>query len=193
MNAASPPLNPTQPRAAPARYGRPQPNALRSPPRKPNPNNALAQVALPMPRNVVMIAMMEAAQSQTVIEDRATADQSTADQEIEVVVESDEEEGEDLEISNTIEGIEALSGTSGTYAVKEPEGLAVLPFDPRKKNGDAILSINAQEPYNIEQGQTLQVVEVGEGVYKLARGNGYIVASDSQLVKGKLSCVYPRC
>eukprot|EP00545_Synedropsis_sp_CCMP1620_P002640 CAMPEP_0119018046 /NCGR_PEP_ID=MMETSP1176-20130426/18412_1 /TAXON_ID=265551 /ORGANISM="Synedropsis recta cf, Strain CCMP1620" /LENGTH=512 /DNA_ID=CAMNT_0006971947 /DNA_START=51 /DNA_END=1586 /DNA_ORIENTATION=+ len=181
----SPPFAHTQQsRAAPARYGRPQPNSSysssvpRSPPRKPQTNGrAPAQTTqLPMPRNVVMIAMMEAAQRSKI---------SSEDREGEAeCVELGEGEGEEgIEVSAMMDGLEALSGASGTYAVKETGGLAVLPLDPRKRHTDATLSINAQDPFNIQKGQTVQVVEVGEGVYKLARESGYIVASDSQLVK----------
>lgn len=185
--AVSPPLISSQFRGAPARYGRPQTNVNtnvssnlsgpRSPPRKPTRITAPAQTQFPMPRNVVMIAMMEAAQSQMSVEDR----QEEAER-----GENEEEEG--IEISSIMEaqeGIEALSGVSGTYAVTDSEGLAVLPSDPRKRNDAGSSTANVQDPFNIHKGQTVQVVQVGDGVYKLARGRGYIVASDSQLVKGE--------
>lgn len=98
-------------------------------------------------------------------------------------------------------GMSALVGNCGTYAVREPLGLAVLPFDPNKRhhqNDEAHLSSDEddhedeekktdvfREPFTIEEGQKVQVVGVDEGVYQLARGAGYIVASVNQLVKGK--------
>ncbi|VEU41194.1 unnamed protein product [Pseudo-nitzschia multistriata] len=138
-------------------------------------------------------------------------------------------------------GYAALSGTCGTYAVREPEGLVVLPYDPTRpkhhittstqqqrerqepmsdekkedefedisrkfsslftdnaKSSDAAIALNdnkggscagsrTREPFTIEQGQKVQVVGVLEsndqGVYQLARGRGYVVATTKQLVK----------
>jgi len=43
-----------------------------------------------------------------------------------------------------------------------------------------------REPFTLEEGQKVQVVGVDEqGVYQLARGTGFIVATVNQLVKGK--------
>jgi hypothetical protein len=42
----------------------------------------------------------------------------------------------------------------------------------------------SKEPFKIEEGQRVQVVSVDDGVFQLARGVGYIVASANQLVKG---------
>ena len=140
-------------------------------------------------------------------------------------------------------GYAALSGTCGTYAVREPEGLVVLPHDPtrpkyqnsttqqqeqlqqqqqerlsdEKKDPETFQDITRQfsslfvnkeidtsiddevgdgstpsrwskEPFSIEEGQKVQVVGVLEsneqGVYQLARGVGYVVATTKQLVKG---------
>ena len=47
---------------------------------------------------------------------------------------------------------------------------------------------NNREPFSLQEGQKIQVVGVTEeGVYQLARGAGYIVATVNQLVKG--TCV----
>ena len=96
-------------------------------------------------------------------------------------------------------GMSALVGNCGTYAVREPLGLAVLPFDPNKGHNhdheeeehehvevtdEEKKAEEIREPFTIEVGQTVQVVGVDEGVYQLARGAGYIVASVNQLVKG---------
>jgi len=133
-------------------------------------------------------------------------------------------------------GYAALSGTCGTYAVREPEGLVVLPHDPTRpkyqnsatqqqeqlqqllsdekkdpetfqdisrqfsslfvnkeidttidEGGDGTPSRWSKEPFSIEEGQKVQVVGVLEsneqGVYQLARGVGYVVATTKQLVK----------
>mmetsp|Transcript_20004 Transcript_20004/g.46765 ORF Transcript_20004/g.46765 Transcript_20004/m.46765 type:complete len:797 (-) Transcript_20004:3014-5404(-) len=141
-----------------------------------------------------------------------------------------------------ISGYAALSGTCGTYAVREPEGLVVLPHDPtrpkyqqeklqklqhpqhlgdEKKEEDEYDDIHrrfstlfvrkddeeeeeeesggddnrnrpgwtrtSREPFTIDEGQKVQVVGVLEsneqGVYQLARGAGYVVATNKQLVK----------
>ena len=124
-------------------------------------------------------------------------------------------------------GYAALSGSCGTYAVREPEGLVVLPLDPNrnrpkyngtKDHGDEkktgsqhssttfssifnkIYKDNAdgsanrfKEPFTISEGQKVQVVGVmksnDQGVYQLARGGGFVVASANQLVKGMLCYV----
>ncbi len=122
-----------------------------------------------------------------------------------------------------VNGYAALSGACGTYAVREPEGLVVLPLDPNrpkynvtknygdeKKDGSEPSSTHfssifnksgenneigsipssrsAREPFSISEGQKLQVVGVMEsndhGVYQLARGVGFVVATSKQLVKG---------
>jgi hypothetical protein len=47
-----------------------------------------------------------------------------------------------------------------------------------------ITTLPHREPFSIQEGQKVQVVGVEEGVYQLARGEGYIVATVNQLVKG---------
>jgi hypothetical protein len=150
-------------------------------------------------------------------------------------------------------GYAALSGTCGTYAVTESEGLVVLPQDPNRPkyhqqntqqqhgdeknegsqhstshfssifnnnnadddqdntNGNDVVdssdgsstntttntttttttirsSQSRKEPFSIAEGQKIQVVGVLEsndhGVYQLARGAGFVVATEKQLVKG---------
>jgi hypothetical protein len=92
-------------------------------------------------------------------------------------------------IEPTLAGMTALAGACGTYAVREPMGLAVLPFDPNLQNlrkelpGEEKKTEEAKEPFTIMDRQTVQVVAEEDGVYKLARGVGYIVSSTNQLVK----------
>lgn len=77
--------------------------------------------------------------------------------------------------------------------MREVEDLAVLPMDPLKRNQhksnqhlDATIQANTIfEPFTIEFGQTVQVVNYQDGVDRLARDSGYIVASEKQLVKSK--------
>ena len=170
-----------QTRALPGRYNRPvhaSPPTLRSPPRKPLLN--AEPTPLPVPRNLVMIAMMEAARSRMVSDiDNQEANDNDEN-------ENEGEEEIEAQARRMLSGMEALSGPCGTYAVKEDDGLAVLPFDPRKRNTPSDASLkNAKDPFNLVKRQNIQVVEVGDGVYKLARDGGYVVASDSQLVKGE--------
>ena len=81
--------------------------------------------------------------------------------------------------------MESLTGPCGTYAVRDEEGLAVLSQNPRRRNHEQVrYPAEYREPFTIEKGQTVQVVDIDNGVVKLARGMGYIVAGESQLVKG---------
>jgi hypothetical protein len=80
--------------------------------------------------------------------------------------------------------MESLTGPCGTYAVRDEEGLAVLSQNPRRQNHEQVrYPTEYREPFTIEKGQTVQVVDIDNGVVKLARGMGYIVAGESQLVK----------
>lgn len=104
------------------------------------------------------------------------------------------EEDDEKLIEPTLAGMTALAGACGTYAVREPLGLAVLPFDPNLQHdkrkaanaGEEKKVEESREPFTIEDGQTVQVVAADDGVYKLAREVGYIMASVNQLVKGRL-------
>ncbi|KAG7362236.1 zinc finger C3HC4 type domain containing protein [Nitzschia inconspicua] len=191
----------------------------------------------------------------------------------------DDEEEEDWLLDPTLSGMAAFSGSCGTYVVREPLGLVVLPLDPNRRHqqpaeasdvyektlshhpeqqqqqqhsymkapqplpttpdqdekkeaafgeeghpstgrgyrhpqptfhkqshyddennnnseddndnsdnddDDAVVPRRPQhpkEPFSLEEGQKVQVVGVEEGVYQLARGAGYIVATGNQLVK----------
>jgi Zinc finger, C3HC4 type (RING finger) len=133
-------------------------------------------IPLPLPRNLVLLAIMEAAQRAKMLQGE--------------INEGDQEDGE---LSRIMLSLEKMNGTCGTYAVKDMEGLAVLPLDPRKRHPrrpnsylDTTMNnsnSNSNEPYTIQWGQTLQIVDVQDGVYRLARECGYVVASATQLVK----------
>ncbi|CAJ1940336.1 unnamed protein product [Cylindrotheca closterium] len=141
------------------------------------------EVPLPLPRNIVLLEMIEAAEMQArmIEKERLKRAHSTRDG----------EDDDDKLIEPTLAGMTALAGACGTYAVREPLGLAVLPFDPNLQH-DKRKAVNAgeekkveesREPFTIEDGQTVQVVAAEDGVYKLAREVGYIMASVNQLVK----------
>lgn len=130
-----------------------------------------------MPKNVVLLAMMEAAERQKGYILSSMSEDSDGSREGE-----DAENGERKRI---LKGLQTLSGSCGTYALVE--NLAVLPFDPRrdrnKHTGETVANDETVEPFEVEKGQTVQVVEVSDGVVRLARGKGFIVASNTQLVK----------
>lgn len=156
------------------------------------------QIPLPLPKNTVLMGMIEAAARQAKLLQAARQRQGHA---------KDDDNETDASTSpkslSTLDpilaGLTALVGNCGTYAVREPLGLAVLPFDPNKRHhhetshegldetDEEKKTDEIREPFTIEEGQKVQVVGVDEGVYQLARGAGYIVASVNQLVKGEIT------
>lgn len=156
------------------RYSSPQHAAPSSPVKAPVP------VALPVPKNVVLLAMMEAAERQAMM---TASVMDISQEDIEEDAANGQGDEDDAEVKRIIAGMESLTGPCGTYAVKDDVGLAVLPQDPRRKSHEQVRD-PARDPYVIEKGQTIQVVDIDNGVVKLARGMGYIVAGESQLVKG---------
>jgi hypothetical protein len=136
--------------------------------------------------------MMEAAQRQSQI---CESEWNREESESGHTVDDDDDE-EAFDLNRIISGMATLSGPCGTYAVREREGVAVVSSDPRKKNHveEATAEDRAppsparreREPFLLEYGQTVQIVDFEDGVAKLARSNGYIVATSSQLVKGTL-------
>jgi hypothetical protein len=159
------------------RYQTPAPT---SPVKPPEP------IPLPIPKNVVLLAMMEAGERQAMMAGGSVLDVSAEDYDDEVAHDGDE----DTELQRIIAGMESFSGPCGTYAVRDEKGLAVLPQDPRRRSHEQVRdpeeTQDEREPFTIDQGQTVQIVDVKDGVFKLARGMGFIVASESQLVKGTL-------
>lgn len=140
-------------------------------------------IPLPIPKNVVLISLMEAAERYEV-----------EDTQVEIgVAEPDEDEEEDFNLDRIIRGMVTLSGPCGTYKVADDHDLAVLPNDPRKVAGEEKKMADdyefgkevIQEPLPLVRGQSVQVVDFDDGVAKLARGVGYIVATSRQLVKGE--------
>ena len=125
--------------------------------------------------------MLEAAERQAMMAAGSVLDVSQDDGEDEICVAQDD----DGELLRIVSGIESFSGPCGTYAVRDAEGLVVLPHDPKRRSHEQVRDPDeTREPFMTEKGQTMQVVDINEGVFKLARGMGYVVASESQLVKG---------
>lgn len=143
-------------------------------------------IPLPMPKNVVLLAMMEAAERQAMMAGGSVLDVSAEDYDDEIGQDNDD----DTEQQRVIAGMQSFSGPCGTYAVREEKGLAVLPQDPRRRSHEQVRdpaeTQDEREPFTIEKGQTVQIVNMEAGVFKLARGMGFVVASESQLVKGTL-------
>ena len=168
------------------------------------------QIPLALPKNVVLICMMEAAERQmresnnlnteTVLEliDDTNGSMNASD------------EDEEYDLNRIISGMATFSGPCGTYAVKERNGLSILNQYPSNndddvkddnedddsRNDDATRtalhvtasydSIEVSNPCTLKHGQTVQVVRFENGIATLARESGYIKATSSQLVKGKI-------
>jgi len=200
---------------ATGRYGVPRgryASGPQTPPGLTTPPVKEESVPLPLPKNTVLMGMIEAADRQARLLEEARSreerersraigvdDQMDDDTETDVGINQDSRMGRSLD--PIMAGMSALVGDCGTYAVREPLGLAVLPFDPNKRhhqnvalassdheeNDEEKKTEETRDPFTIEEGQKVQVVGVDEGVYQLARGAGFIVASVNQLVKGKCS------
>jgi type IV secretory pathway VirB10-like protein len=157
-------------------------------------------VPLPLPKNLVLVGMIEAAERQArLLEENQTEDDDSLDMSDAVNDDDDDDDEERTRLDPTLAGMSAFVGPCGTYAVREALGLAVLPSNPNKqhqshkdeKRSDLLNSSSEEEkkveeprePFTIEEGQRVQVIGVDEGVYVLARGAGYIVATVNQLVK----------
>jgi hypothetical protein len=146
-------------------------------------------LALPIPKNVVLLSMMEAAGRQKKIDGQQKKEAEDTDS-VESGVDSHEEEAEQFDLGAIISSMATMSGPCGTYAVRERFGLAVLPGDPRRnrsfsgeREADVPEPAREREPFSLTFGQKLQIVDFRDGVAKLARGEGYVVATSSQLVK----------
>lgn len=104
----------------------------------------------------------------------------------------DDDDDEAYDLNNIISGMATLAGPCGTYAVRESGTLVVVPTHPNKRTEqtDSVVrhdeneTLQQVEPFPLMKGQTLQVVDFEDGVAKLARRSGYVVASSNQLVKG---------
>jgi hypothetical protein len=192
-----PSLNMNTRSPAPLRYGA-RGRYSPGPQTPPHPSMMVKEepVPLPLPKNTVLMGMIESAERQTRLLKEAKQKEVEQEQcKCKQVNETGQEEEDESRLDPILAGMSAFVGPCGTYAVKESLGLAVLPFDPNKqhhsqeeKKEQAEEEKKAEEPprepFTIEEGQKVQVVGADEGVYQLARGAGYIVASVNQLVKG---------
>lgn len=143
------------------------------------PPPATIQIPIPIPKNVVLISMMEASE-------RHAQDVESSSSRSDGSMDNDDEE---YDLNQIISGMATFAGSCGTYAVRD--SLAIIPNHPNKKiqldesdklpDNREIASV--REPIPLEKGQTIQVVEFEDGVAKLARDSGFIVANSSQLVK----------
>jgi hypothetical protein len=186
------PIIPNSRSPAPHRYGAPLPNRGRYSPAPHTPPPPVVKeepLPLPLPKNLVLIEMIESAERQARFLREAMGNLDEDGEPLE----DEEEEDEESKLEKNLAGLSALTGTCGTYAVRESEGLAVLPFDPNKQH-KKVLALGGEEekkteeprePFTIDVGHTVQVVSVDEGIYKLARDAGYVVATANQLVKRK--------
>jgi hypothetical protein len=104
-------------------------------------------IPLPIPKNLVLLSMMEAAERQSRTHSSTVLSPSPPplqleEQDGDVVADAaaaDDEQDDDGEadFDKIITGMAALSGPCGTYAVREPNGLWVVPHDPRlQKNNN---------------------------------------------------------
>ena len=237
-------------------------------PSMPNAGEKKEEHPLPLPKNVVLMEMIEAKERQQRLLQEARRQEQEAMlrkqelqlQQLQDQLESgddgdvaatnnmnlmddeadDDEEEDEFLLDPALSGMAAFTGACGTYVVREPLGLVVLPQDPNRKHQQPAQSPGAspaashvgavvsgtfsyeqelerkpapqpptiplddhdekkepeddlrpsgsrREPFSLEEGQKVQVVGVEEGVYQLARGAGYIVATVNQLVKGEAS------
>jgi hypothetical protein len=96
------------------------------------------------------------------------------------------ESGDDDEL--VLQGLQVMGSSSGTYVVKEKDGLVVHPLRKGKKEFLETTKANSDpgQGYHLKYGQTVQIFLFENGIATVARGAGFIFAdSRSQLVKGK--------
>jgi len=101
-------------------------------------------IALPLPKNIVLISMMEAAGCQASVQKEPEHDTSKRcshkyDQENDAGKETKETEGEEddddedeFDVNRIIMGMMTIAGSCGSYVVRDPQGLIVLPNHPKE-------------------------------------------------------------
>lgn len=124
-------------------------------------------VPLPIPKNHVLISLMEAAEQRKM----ALVDECS---------DSDIDEYDDAD--QVLNAIDVLSSDCGTYVVRHNEGLAIFENNPYDLTLKKVPSYLKPLPM-LRYGQKVQVVSIDNGVYKLARNKGYLIADSAQLVK----------
>ena len=143
--------------------------------------NKVEPIPLPCPKNLVLMSIMEATQRRHLI----TSSSSCED-------DQDAYKENEFEILDNdhhiLDGIEEIaSNSSGTYVIRERNGLELHPKYPLSENkfsqdGNSFMD---HKVHKLQYGQKVQISEERDGVYVLARRQGYIVASNSQIVRGK--------
>lgn len=227
-----------------------------------------ARVPLPIPKNLVLLALMEAAERTFRPPTSRKEDPPAAEADHPDDLKDDDDEYR-LDPDRVLDSMSLWAGPSGTYVVRDIGGLVVLPHDPRRSKSHDIdnsttassandvklwstydlqdqadqeqirvegspgsqhrsavelenystslavfnteasdssittlrgeevsshhsrqasvnsgISVTGREPFLVEYGQKLQVVAFDDGVYTLARNEGFILAtSNTQLLK----------
>ena len=132
------------------------------------------KVPIPIAKNHVLMCLMEAAMHEG---KAGTVDDGGYDS----------GSGDDDEI--VVRGIRVLSGSSGTYKVREKNGLTVYSIPPKGNNMKA-QSIGDYLRV-LKYGQTVQISCFEDNFAVVAQGVGYILADmSSQLIKGMSADLY---
>ena len=85
-----------------------------------------------------------------------------------------------------LNAIDVLSSTCGTYIVRERYGLPIYGSTTIDSQDGIEIGMGSRPVMVLVHGQRIQVVDVNEGVYRLARNEGVVFANSMQLVKGEL-------
>jgi hypothetical protein len=136
---------------------------------------------LPLPRNLVLISLLETASKRhaTLLGGKINLMDTYSDTDNSITNEEDA----------VLDSIDALSSPCGTYIVKERYGLPVYTgnsTNPETMDDTNQAKTKATKPTKIlSYGQKIQVVDIQDGMYQLARDEGLVFANSTQLVKGK--------
>lgn len=154
-----------------ARYGTSPPTPQQKP--------IIEKIPLPLPRNLVLISLLETASKRhaRLLGGSANLMDTSSDTDNSI---SNEDE-------TVLDSIDALSSPCGTYVVKERYGLPVYhrgSADTERMKDGYLANTTATKPQKIlSYGQKIQVVDVHEGMFQLARNEGVVFANSTQLVK----------
>ena len=169
-------LSPAASRRRITHYNR---HGVRTSPTLPSKQKSIIEkIPIPIARNLVLISLMEMANRNS-YNLNLSSDHNLMDDS------SDSSLNEDQQV---LDSIDTLNSCSGTYCVREQAGLPLY----KASHVHALHSIRnegsrrREKPLAILQyGQKLQIVDVHDGMFTLARNEGVIFANSSQLVKGK--------
>lgn len=172
----------------------------------------ITQVPLPIPKNVVLISLMEAADRQDLERKETTDDDEDEEFNLDRIISGMSTlSGPCGTYSVTVDGLKVSKEDprrtiKKSYSLTEEEGgVSVAPDeddpDSEEKKQDSACALDLEatqaesdpstaqptsEEHSIvlKRGQKVQVVDFDDGVAKLARGEGFILASSKDLVKG---------